>query len=78
MADSEMNRETERILEEIDRTREGLDNALGQLGERLDPVRALTTLRRVVAKAAADQPVAALAGALLVGVLAGLALGRRG
>lgn len=78
MADSEMNRETERILEEIDRTREGLDNALGQLGERLDPVRALTKLRRVVAKAAADQPVAALAGALLVGVLAGLALGRRG
>lgn len=78
MADSEMNRETERILEEIDRTREGLDNALGQLGERLDPVRALTTLRRIVAKAAADQPVAVLASALVVGVLAGLALGRRG
>jgi hypothetical protein len=78
MADSEMNRETERILEEIDRTRESLDDALGQLGERFDPVRALTTFRRVVAKAAADQPAAVLAGALLVGVLAGLALGRRG
>jgi hypothetical protein len=78
MADSEMNRETERIPEEIDRTREGLDDALGRLGERLDPVRALTTFRRVVAEAAADQPAAVLAGALLVGVLAGLALGRRG
>ena len=77
MADSGMNRETERIREEIDRTREDLDEALGRLGARLDPFRALTTLRRVVAEAAADQPAAVLAGALLVGILAGRAVGRR-
>jgi hypothetical protein len=77
MTEGEMNRETERILEEIDRTREGLDDALGQLGERLDPLRALTALRRAVVAAVAAEPAAVLAGALLVGVLAGRALGRR-
>lgn len=67
------------ILEEIEATRDRIDDILEDLGDRVSPTRALGVVARRIERTADRSPIALVVGACLLGTVLGrmVAPGRR-
>lgn len=75
--DSSDRPESERILLEIDSTRDDIDETLDALGERFQPDRAVEPILGLIGQTVRRSPVGSVAVAVLLGVLAGRLAARR-